>query len=109
MAESVFGKPVDNGVKENASAIAALNSNMTIGNIYSDSAQNDLNTYRGYNGARMFYVGAGVTNSPQNYSTLLVISRSGDGLATQLSIGESVYSRVFIGSPPAWSAWKKLN
>lgn len=30
MAESVFGKPVDNGVKENASAIAALNSKIAI-------------------------------------------------------------------------------
>ena len=86
--------------------LTSLNSNLTINNLYSGD---DLNTKLGYNGLRVFYVGSGVTNSPQDYAVLLVIGRGGSGLASQMSIGNEVFSRVYIGSPPAWNEWKKLS
>lgn len=78
--------------------------------LYADQGA-DLNDIHGTGKSGRYYIGAGVPNSPADYSTMLVISRDDStGLATQFVYGnDACFYRIFIGNPPAWSDWHKIQ
>lgn len=75
--------------------------------LYSDS---DLDNIHGTGATGFYYIGANVPNSPIDYATMIVISRESDsGYATQLVLGGEAYFRQYVGSPPSWRSWKRLD
>lgn len=57
-----------------------------------------------------YYVGAGVTNSPSDYSGLIVLARD-TGWTVQIAVSTdgTFYTRMKAGSPLAWNSWKHVT
>ena len=97
-------------VNSQANQINTLNSNLEVKLLYADQGA-DLNNIHGTGASGRYYIGAGVPNSPADYSTMVVISRDGStGITSQFVYSnDSCFYRFFIGSPPAWSNWYKIQ
>lgn len=54
----------------------------------------------------VYYVGSQVQNAPASYG-MLVVTVNGD-FVSQVMYSNSTYFRIRIGSPAAWTDWKRL-
>lgn len=72
----------------------------------------NLDNYVRMSDSGLYYIGAGVQNSPRDYCVGLFIgnSETDTGLAGQLLWdGVYLYYRTRAGNPITWSAWKRLQ
>lgn len=97
-------------VNSQANQINTLNNEISIKLLYASQGA-DVDNIHGTGATGIYYIGAGVPNSPADYSTMFVISRDGGtGLASQFVEGDNgCYYRLFFGSPPAWTNWHRIQ
>ena len=83
--------------------IADLKNNKMNSTVQLGSGDN-LNNLTGKSSTGVYYISTGVSNSPVDWATLLVIG--GIGTSQIIFNVNTIYMRMYTGSPLAWSAWR---
>lgn len=86
---------------------SAINDNLKFPNkIKALTSNNNLNDLYNEADSGWYSLGANVQNAPESWCRMLVIG--GGGCSQIIFTSTNIYTRMYTGSPLAWTAWRKF-